>query len=390
MNDRKAFTLINILRNIVTIFFDTFFAIYFFDLTNYDLMPLSTYYLVVYISLLLGFWLLKNIIKKDIKIPCYRIGISFTALYLALIMLLKEKIVDYIYIVGIVKGLGEGFYYYPRNILNTEKIDNNERVKYDGIVNSINQVSSILIPLLLGILLTYYNYITIGKFVFILIVVSFVLSFFVKEGKYSILENNVFSFFKKIISNRSIRNVLLLQFFKGFTITGGVITSVMTIYKILYFKSNFLIGSLNSILSVLTLISCIIYATKIKKTWYKRLIIFTTLVIIIMLIILGLYPNNYAFIIYLVIYAIGITIITLLSDTIIANESNNMLVKDNKEEFHLILETMLGISRIGGYFLLFIISLIGNVTLLKYILFFSVIPFSFLGYYLIKNLKSIN
>ena len=49
MNDRKAFTLINILRNIVTIFFDTFFAIYFFDLTNYDLMPLSTYYLVVYI-----------------------------------------------------------------------------------------------------------------------------------------------------------------------------------------------------------------------------------------------------------------------------------------------------------------------------------------------------
>ena len=150
--DKKAFTLINILRTIVTIYFDTFFAIYFFDLTNYEILPIAKYYVVVYLALLCGFWLLKNTIKKNNKVPFYRIGISLTSLYLALIMILKDKIVDHIYLVALIKGLGEGFYYYPRNILNTSKIGNQTRRKYDGIVNGINQISNIVIPLMLGIL----------------------------------------------------------------------------------------------------------------------------------------------------------------------------------------------------------------------------------------------
>lgn len=387
--DKKAFTLINILRNIVTIYFDTFFAIYFFELTNYELFPLAKYYLLVYISLLGGFWLLKNIIKKNVKVPFFRIGLSLTALYLALIMLLKDKIIDYIYIVALVKGLGEGFYYYPRNILNTEKINNQERKRYDGLVNSINQVSSILIPLLLGVLLTFYNYITIGKVVFILMIVIFVLSFFVSETISKEQPTKVFTFLRKIVHDKNTRGVLLIQFFRGFTITGGVLTSVMTIYKILYFKSNLMIGSLNSILGLLTCFACIMYATKIKKSWYQPLIIITIVLITIMLVILGIKPNDYAFVIYLVIYALGVTIISLLSDTIIANKSNDLLIKFNKEEFHLILETVLGISRISGYIILLIISLIGNISFLKYILFISIVPFTCLAIYLIKNVKEI-
>lgn len=387
--DKKAFTLINILRNIVTIFFDTFFAIYFFNLTNYEVLPLAKYYLVVYISLVSGFWLLKNIIKKKSKVPFLRIGIALTSIYLALIMLLKDKIVDYVYLVAIVKGLGEGFYYYPRNILNTSKISNESRRKYDGIVNSVNQISNIAVPLILGILLTFYDYVTIGKVVFILMIIIFILGFYVKEDNNDNKPTEVFKFFKKIIKNKRIREVLLIQFFRGFTITSGVVTAVMTIYKILYFKSNLMIGSLNSILGLLTFISCILYATKIKKTWYRPLIMITIVILSVVLTILSIAPNNLAFIIYLVIYATGITIISLLSDTIIANKSNDLLIKFNKEEFHLLLETVLGISRISGYLILLIIGLLGNIDLLKYILFFSIIPFTLLAVYLIKNIDSV-
>ena len=77
-----------------------------------------------------------------------------------------------------------------------------------------------------------------------------------------------------------------------------------------------MVGSLNSILSLLTCFSCVMYATKIKKTWYKPLIIITLVLITVMLSILGIEPNNYAFIVYLVVYAIGVTIISLMSDTV--------------------------------------------------------------------------
>ena len=63
--NKKAFSIINILRNIVTIFFDTFFAIYFFNLTNYEILPFAKYYMIVYVVTLISFWLLsgKNRLK---------------------------------------------------------------------------------------------------------------------------------------------------------------------------------------------------------------------------------------------------------------------------------------------------------------------------------------
>ena len=65
--------------------------------------------------------------KKNNKVPYFRIGISLQALYISLIMLLKENIINYIILVGMLKGLADGFYYFPKNILNTEKITNDTR-----------------------------------------------------------------------------------------------------------------------------------------------------------------------------------------------------------------------------------------------------------------------
>lgn len=387
--DLKAFTLINILRNIVTIYFDTFFAIYFFNLTNYEILPFAKYYLFVYLSLVIAFWIIKNSLKGSLKVPYFRIGLSFTALYLALIMLLKEKIVNYVYLVAIIKGLGEGFYYYPRNILNTEKITNTNRRKYDGILSCINQVSSILIPLILGILLSMTDYITIGKYVFVLMVIIFILSFFVCEENKEKKPSNVLKIFKRMWHNRKLRDVLIIQYLKGWTISGGVLASVMTIYKILYFKSNFMIGLLNSALGILTCITCLLYATKLKKSQYKNLSILTLVLVTIMLVILSIKPTNWAFIVYLIVYATGITFISLCSDSFIANKSNDLFVALSKEEYHLILETSLGISRVTGHALLLVIGLLNNVLYLNYIMFLSIIPFTILIIYLIRNFDDI-
>ena len=383
MNDRKAFSLISIIRNIIMVYFDTFFAIYFFNLTNYEILPLAKYYLVVYFVLSLSFWLLRKSITLKYKVYYYRIGISFLALYLALIMLLKEDIIKYIYPVAIIKGLSEGFYYYPRNILNSSKVSNKERSHYDGIINAINQISSIVIPLVLGILLSYFNYVEIGKGVFILVIVIFGLSYFVKDDLMVHERIKTVNFYKMIIKDKNIRNALIIQFLRGFTIASGVLTVAMTIYKILYFKSNLYIGILNSFLGLLTFITCIFYA-KSKLNNYRRINIISLILIIVSLLILGIYPNNYVFIIYLVIYSTGITLITLICDNITTNVSNNLLIKEHKPEYHLILETSLGISRVGGYVALLIIGLIGNTELLKIILFVSIIPLCLLIYYVNK------
>lgn len=387
--DRRAFTLITVLRNIVAIYFSTFFAIYFFKLVNYRILPMAIYYLLLHLFITIGFWILRREIKSGYKVAYYRMGISLMALYLALIMLLKEKIVDYFYLLAIIKGLSEGFYYYPRNILNTEKISSRERRKYDGLISGINEVASIAMPFILGVLLTLYDYITIGKYVFILMIVIFILSFYVQEEKNSSYKTTMRSFLRRTWASKRIRSAYIIQFLKGLTISSSVLIVTMTLYKIIYFQSNFKVGSLNSILGIITFLACILYATKIKKTWYKPLMIITLTVITVMLTILGIQPSNYAFIIYLVIYASGVTIISLISDTILANRSNDLVLKFYREEYQLSLETFLGGARALGYTALLTIGLIGNADLLKYILFISIIPLTLLVIYLIKNLDDI-
>ena len=84
--DRRAFTLITVLRNIVAIYFSTFFAIYFFKLVNYRILPMAIYYLLLHLFITIGFWILRREIKSGYKVAYYRMGISLMALYLALIM----------------------------------------------------------------------------------------------------------------------------------------------------------------------------------------------------------------------------------------------------------------------------------------------------------------
>jgi len=378
MNDRKAFSIINVLRNIVNIYFDTFFAIYFFNLTNYEILPFAKYYLVVYITILLSFWFLSGKNKLKYKVYYYRISISIMALYLALIMLFKEDIVNYIYLVAIMKGLAEGFYYYPRNILNSSKITNKERKHYNGIINAINQISSIVIPLILGIVLSYYTYVEIGKVVFVLMIVIFILSFYVKDEKDSKKKDSLIVFYKKIKNDTMVQDSMKMQFLQGFTVGSGVLVGVMTIYKILYFETNLYIGVLNSILGLLTCITCIIYAKSKKTHVFKSISIISLVLITMCLVSLAIKPSNIMFIIYLVIYSIGMTLITLTADNIIINTSNHLYVRFHKPEYHLFIETILEIARILGYIILLSIGIVARKEYLGFVLIFSIIPLTML------------
>ena len=63
--DKKSFVITNLLRNLVFIYFDTFFAIYYFNLINNNVFELGKYYFFVYLFSVLSFWILKKAIKKD-------------------------------------------------------------------------------------------------------------------------------------------------------------------------------------------------------------------------------------------------------------------------------------------------------------------------------------
>lgn len=369
MSEEKSIFVINILKNIISVYFDTFFVLYFFQVANYEVIPLAKYYITLYLFIGIGFLLIRNSMKKNVKVPYFQLGISMQALYIALIMLLKDKIINYIFLVGIVKGLADGFYYYPKNILDSEKISNENRQKFSGIVNTINKITSIIIPLFLGVLLTFMSYTSLGKVFFILFIIMFLISFWINDEKHYDKKFEMSKFLKLIRSNSNIKNSLLVPILSGLTYSSGVMGLIVTLYNINVFKTNLNLGFVDSITAALSLLICILYSSKIKFKHFKFISIFSGIVSLISLLLFSIIPSVGTLIFYLLVRYSFILIISLISENVVVNLTNCKEIKnDFKPEYYCMRDILFSISRSFGYVFLLLVTYVFGTEYIYFIL----------------------
>ena len=359
MKEKNAMFWITILKNITASYFDTFFVLYFFEVANYDVIPLAKYYITVYLFLSIGFVLIRKFIKRNQKIDFFRIGVSFQAIYIALIMILKERIVDFVIPVAIVRGLADGIYHFPKNVMDTEKIKNEDRQKFSGMINIISNIAAILIPILLGVLLTFYSYVSISKIFFILFIIMYVITFWLKdEGKQVDKKIEWKRFFNLLKTNKNVRNGILAPLLSGFTYASGVMGVIITLSKIYNFKTSLNLGIVDGLCAVLTLLSCIVF-TIVKKNKFNKIMIVSGLVSFISLILSAFFPNKITLIIYLIVRSSFINIIYQITSNVRVNLGNcDELKKDLKTEYYLITEFIYTIARCFGYTLLLLVCLL--------------------------------
>ena len=370
MNEKKAMFLISILKNIINVYFDTFFVVYFLKVANYEVLPLAKYYLTLYFFIGVGFFLIRNSMKKNIKVPYFRIGISLQAVYIALIMLLKENIINYVFLVGIVKGMADGFFHFPKNILETEKITNEERQKYQGVVNIVNKISSIIVPLILGVALTYISYINLGKIFFILFIFLFIISFYIDDEYHTNDKKfEIKKFIKLVRKNKEIRNALLICLLCGLTYSSGVMGLIVKLIQINIFKTNLNLGFVDSACSIVYLLMSLLYTNKIKRKDFGKLSLISGIISFIILVIFAFVPNISVLIAYLFIRNSFVGLMNLITSNVSNNLSNSKELKDEfKAEYYFLKDIMYSISRCSGYLILLIICLIFGMDSINFIL----------------------
>lgn len=384
MNEKRAMFFINVIKSIINVYFDTFFVLYFFKVANYEIIPVVKYYLVLYFFVGVGFFLIRNAMKKNIKVPYLRIGISLQALYIATLLLLKENIINYIFLVGFLKGIADGFFHYPKNILETEKVSNKERQKFSGLIFTLEKTSNIVVPLLIGIILTYISYIELGKIFFLLFIVMFILSFYVNDKEYNMNNKMQFKKFSKLIQkNKDLRNSFFIPLLSGFTYSSGVMALVVTLTKINVFKTNLNLGFVDSLCAILFLLVSIFYTTKLDKKNFKLYSKISGIVSFITLIIFAFKPSITILIIYLFVRNSFMGIMHLISNNMTHNISNSKVMKEEyKAEYYLIRDLIYTISRCSGYLLLLIISLKFGISNINYVLIIPAISLLLDGYIL--------
>ena len=362
MSNYKVLFSMRVLKSILSSFVDVFLVLYFLDVSESNVLPLGIYKLIDVIAVFAVIFFTRNYCKSKHRVNLIRIGIVLNFIYFLAIILFKEKVVNYIYIVGLLYGLEEGFYYSVYNNIESDAISNKERPKFTGLYTSVKSILAIIFPLIFGTLIYAAGFINSLIIVLVIVVTKIILSFYIEDNN---VPNSNKTNFKKYIDlvkdNKAIMESYENKFFNGLTYSEGAFSYIVTIYIIKVFSDSVSLGIFTSIFSVISSVIGLLFAKCIKQKHYTKVIkvsmIFTLISLCAMI-----YNCNF---VTIVIFNLCQTFSKGLMDLINSNSSANIsnleiIKKDYKVEYWLGVEAALVLGRIISNTLFIVITFVGT------------------------------
>ncbi len=277
-----------------------------------------------------------------------RIGIVLDFAYFLTIILLRDKVVNYIYLVGLLYGLEEGFYYSVYNILESDGITNEERAKFAGTYTAVESILSIIFPLIFGSLIFATGFLKSLVVVFIIVILRIILSFIYKDINIpKSNKTNMKKYFELTKNDKRFKQMYKVEFLNGIVYSEAAFSYIVTIYIIKVFSDSFSLGGFTSIFSLITCFIGIIFAKFIKKEHYSSAIKISMIFTIISLFLMIFNCNAITIILFNLFQTISKKLKNLITGNNQANLSNySKIQKEYKTEYWLANETSLVIGRI--------------------------------------------
>ncbi len=123
----------------------TYFGIYIWKASN-DYFKLGWFTLITHLCMGLTFWIAGNSAKEGNKMILLRLGIAISAVFYALVLLLKGSAVHYISLLGVVQGIATGLFWLAYNVVYFEVTEPDNRDKFNGWTGTIGSLIGIAVP----------------------------------------------------------------------------------------------------------------------------------------------------------------------------------------------------------------------------------------------------
>lgn len=172
-NEGNILIAITALKKIIEIFLGPFLTVYFIKTSADSLVQLSLYNIMNYIFLGMGGVIVGYIVRNKFQLGMFRVGIISNFIYILTIIILKERILDFLPLVSFLYGFSAIAYYYPYNIFISNKIKNNQRAEYEFKRKTVSTVIAVITPIVLGGIITTTNFVLTA---IIVLIISFFLS----------------------------------------------------------------------------------------------------------------------------------------------------------------------------------------------------------------------
>lgn len=360
---------------IISIFLDTFLAAYFYKISEQNILYLSIYNIIGWIFATIGAFAVANIIKCKDKVKLYRFGTFIKSIYIFMIMLLGEKIVNYVYIIGIMYGISTATTGFPYNMIESENVSNKERSRYLGFSSVATEITSLIVPIFLGAYITFESYQVAAILIFTFSIIKLILSFKIENKNVQNSKVNLKDFYNIWSKDSILKKLYTIEFFKGFN-RYGVMSLVVSLLIIYQSNNELELGSWTSLFSLFTIISMYLFGKFYKNKKKRKLMTYSLIAILISFVLIFYKINLVTVILYNISYYIFMNIILKITEINLFDYSNKEPFKTNfNTEYFIFRELFLNIGRTLGYTaLLFLVGFTQNLANLNII--FVLIVFS--------------
>lgn len=366
------------LKNVLTIFLDSFLVLYFFQVSNSNILPIGIYKLVAILFIYIVMVLTRNLCKTSKRISLMRIGIVLNLIYFISIIVLKDRVVDYIYLVGMLYGLEEGFYYSIFNMIQTDGIECKDMNKYIGTSTALQHTLSIILPFIFGGIISSAGFINALIIILVIVVVQIIFSYQYKDCNIPTNKKADIKGFCNIFKkNNKLKLVFIEKILSGLTYSEGAFNYIITIYIIKVFSDSFSLGIFTSIFSIISAIIGLGFAKLIKSKHYNIFITISTIFTIISLFIMIVDCNMISIVLFNLFQRFSKGIIDLVNSKNVLNIANIDELRDEyKVEYFLSQETGLVIGRVLSNSL-FILMAFTNNNIILYLFILFIILWSY-------------
>ncbi len=377
MKNERAIMIIYGFIKLINIFLGPFLTAYFIKVSTESIVDISIFNILTYFFLATFGIIAGYVVRKKNTLFVLRLGIIARFLCILFIIILNEKITSYYGLVSFIYGFSSMFFYIPFNIVHAEAVDEKRRSSFEFKLNAIKNIVSIIGPVFLGTSITIMNYQMTAIMILLFSICQIIASFYLKPIPQTSKDYHVIKTLKKLLKQKQHRKMLIIQYLNGLTFSDSVLGTVITILIMLSFKTDFNLGIINSITTLLSLLAIYLYNKFYKTKDDKRLILISGSIIFLSMILLAIKTSPITIVSYNVIYGILGTGILFFVYILRLFNTAKKIDSDNKIEYWAISEFVLNIGRVTGFILLLVISLLGLNYMVYFLVFLSIIVLIF-------------
>lgn len=359
------------LQSIVSIFFDLFVVANILQYDNkpaYNIMNIGLFYLLEYVTLALMYFGTGYFLKKHNKSIFVSIGSVMLTVTVLVVYLLGNHLYTFLPLVGMIYGVSWGFFSSGFYNLTTETISSKHQVRFFAAKRIAFQLTSVIFPIILGYIVEYINFSILALIMLVLCLALITFSFLIRPKQHYELTFNVKAFVKYLKEHKEevkpLKKMYVAMLFRGAIY--DCIGTFITILVYTSLRSNAMLGTLQSVFTVLSLVTMFLYLKFYRKKRAKGFIIpIITLVPLAIVGIVATAGTNVVFIILF--YAFYVTlnvVLTSITDSRRSSVIRTLSLHKNILESTIIMEQYLGVGRcaVTGLLILsgFLDSLMGD------------------------------